>query len=88
MRFLRERAVKVDGAETDREGRLTLRGSVQDKGRSSEKTYRPTLTLDGDERILTAECGCNFYQQNKLYKGPCEHMLALRMQHNQRRGGR
>ena len=78
-RFLRERAVKVQAAETDRDGRLALRGAVSDRN----KGYRPTLTIDGDDRIVEAECGCNFYQQNKLYKGPCEHMLALRLLHNQ-----
>jgi hypothetical protein len=83
LRFLRERGVKVDAAETDREARLTLRGSVADQG----KSYRVTLTLDGDERMLQAECGCNFYQQNRLFKGPCEHMLALRMRHQGRVAG-
>jgi len=29
----------------------------------------------------------DFYQQNKLYKGPCEHMLALRMQHRRSLAG-
>jgi len=32
-------------------------------------------------KIVRAECSCNFFQQNQLHKGPCEHMLALRMQH-------
>jgi hypothetical protein len=39
------------------------------------------LTVDADERMIQAECTCNWHQQNKLYKGPCEHILALRMQH-------
>ena len=34
-----------------------------------------------DERLLEARCTCNFYQQNRLRKGPCEHMLAVRSQH-------
>ncbi|WP_235147925.1 MULTISPECIES: SWIM zinc finger family protein [Fischerella] len=62
---------------SDREGMLVLAGDVQDK----EKIYQPTLTIDQDERIIGAECTCNWHQQNKLYKGPCEHILALRMQH-------
>jgi hypothetical protein len=40
------------------------------------------LTVDADERIIQAECSCNWHQQNKLYKGPCEHILALRMQYS------
>ncbi len=55
---------------------LRLSGTVKDR----EKVLRPSLTVDGDERIIRAECTCNFFQQNKLYKGPCEHILALRMQ--------
>ncbi|MEZ4400656.1 MAG: SWIM zinc finger family protein [Kofleriaceae bacterium] len=48
--------------------------------------YRPALVLDPDGRIVQGECGCNFYQHNKLHKGPCEHMLALRL-HESRFGG-
>ncbi len=42
-----------------------------------EYTY---LDIDRDERIVEGECNCNWYQQNKLYQGPCKHILALRMQ--------
>ena len=52
-----------------------LSGDVIDKGRE----YYPNLVIDADQRIIRADCTCNFYQQNRLYKGPCEHMLALRM---------
>ena len=38
--------------------------------------------IDADERMIRAECTCNFYSQNKLHKGPCEHILATRMQHS------
>ncbi|MCI0489879.1 MAG: SWIM zinc finger family protein, partial [Blastocatellia bacterium] len=44
--------------------------------------FTPSLWIDKDERITRAECSCNWHKQNKLYKGPCEHILALRMQHN------
>ena len=37
------------------------------------------LVLDRDERMVEAQCQCNFHQQNKLRKGPCEHILAVRM---------
>jgi hypothetical protein len=43
--------------------------------------HKPWLRLDRDERILEAGCTCNFFQQNQLRKGPCEHILALRLQH-------
>jgi hypothetical protein len=77
---LQKGAVQVQASESpgkDGAKVVTLRGTVRDK----ERTLSPSLTLDEDERIIRAECSCNFYQQNKLFKGPCEHMLALRMKH-------
>ena len=70
-------AVRVTGAATNPDGVLTLRGQIKDK----DKRYDSSLIIDADERMIGADCACNFYQQNKLYKGPCEHLLALRMQH-------
>ncbi|HBQ98503.1 MAG TPA: hypothetical protein DD761_08300 [Cyanobacteria bacterium UBA11691] len=75
-RFLSENQVQVSSV-TDSGGALLLQGTVRDQG----KTYAPNLTIDRDERIIKAECTCNWHQQNKLYKGPCEHILALRMYH-------
>lgn len=75
--FLSDNAVEVTSATSDRAGVLVLEGTVQDKG----KKFNPSLTIDPDERIIEAGCTCNWHQQNKLYKGPCEHILALRMQH-------
>ncbi len=37
------------------------------------------IVVDLDERMVEADCECNFHQQNKLRKGPCEHILATRM---------
>ncbi|MFW6053733.1 MAG: SWIM zinc finger family protein, partial [Persicimonas sp.] len=37
------------------------------------------VVVDLDERMVEADCECNFHQQNKLRKGPCEHILATRM---------
>jgi SWIM zinc finger len=53
-----------------------LFGSVLD----GKHTYAPDLLIDADARIVKAVCTCNFFQQNKLFKGPCSHMLALRRQ--------
>ncbi len=66
------------------EGALALSGQVRDGSR----THRPSLLIDRDERMVEAECDCYFYRTNKLYKGPCEHMLALRLSHGQRHGAR
>ncbi len=68
-------------ARASSDGGVELSGTVKDKGH----TYRASLVIDGDARITRAECECNFFQQNKLFKGPCEHMLALRMHDARRR---
>lgn len=79
-RFITKNAVQITSVN-DTNNRLTIEGSVKDK----QKTYTPSLTIDNDERIIGAECTCNWHQQNKLFKGPCEHILALRMQHSRGR---
>lgn len=75
-RFLVQRAVKVTATDTDAEGQLSLRGAVKEK----DKTFHPSLTVDRDQRMVRAECTCNWHQQHKLFQGPCEHILALRME--------
>lgn len=79
-RLLAQNGVTVNTAEVDTAGLLTLRGQV----RAEHKTFTPCLIVDSDERLVEAECSCNWHQQNKLYKGPCEHILALRMAHARR----
>ncbi len=37
------------------------------------------LHIDGDERLVSATCSCNFHKTNQLRRGPCEHILAARM---------
>jgi hypothetical protein len=80
-RFISERAVEMGAAESNREGQRSLSGSVKEK----EKTFHPSLTLDADGRMVRAECTCNWHQQHKLFRGPCEHILALRMEAARRR---
>ncbi len=54
---------------------MRLFGTVKD----GKHTHTPDLVVDADARIVKATCSCNFFKHNKLFKGPCEHMLALRM---------
>jgi AraC-like DNA-binding protein len=68
-------------ARASSDGGVELSGTVKDRSH----TYRASLTIDADARITRAQCECNFFQQNKLFKGPCEHMLALRMHDARRR---
>jgi hypothetical protein len=81
-RFLLQRdAVKITARDTDTAGLATLRGEVKDK----DKTFQPSLAVDRDQRMVRAECTCNWHQQHKLFQGPCEHILALRMKSARRR---
>jgi hypothetical protein len=76
-RFLIQNLAQVTATKTDDAGALALEGSVKDK----DKTFTPSMVIDRDERMLKASCGCNWHQQNKLFQGPCEHILAVRMKH-------
>ncbi|TDR93322.1 SWIM zinc finger family protein [Enterovirga rhinocerotis] len=72
-RFVEARLVTI--ASTDRrDGRRIVNGEVMDDG----KTVRPMIALDADDRLVEGRCECWFYGHNKLMRGPCEHMLALR----------
>jgi hypothetical protein len=75
-RLVGDKTVQVKSADEISNG-LRLRGKVKDGSRN----YEPELVIDRDQRLASATCTCNFYTQNKLYKGPCEHILALRIQH-------
>jgi hypothetical protein len=77
--FLTQKAVKVDSSSIDTGGTLHLAGTVKTR----HQTYTPIVEIDRDERLVVANCTCNWHQQNKLFKGPCEHILALRMQYQQ-----
>nr|WP_276604239.1 SWIM zinc finger family protein [Nannocystis pusilla] len=81
--LVQQNHVTVRQALPSGEGGLVLRGRVRD----GSHNYEPELALDRDERLASASCTCNFYQQNKLYKGPCQHILALRIQHRRAQGG-
>lgn len=73
--FLEQNAVRITSDNIDTSGTQLLQGEVRHKN----QTFLPMVTLDRDLRIVHAECTCNWHQQNKLFKGPCEHILALRM---------
>ena len=77
-RFLDRNAVRKVKVRRDPEGQLHLQGQVKD----GQKTHTPSLTIDKDERMVSAQCSCYWFSQNKLFKGPCEHMIALRLHHN------
>ncbi|WP_144391538.1 SWIM zinc finger family protein [Pleionea sediminis] len=51
-----------------------IRGTIMDDG----KEFNIEIDIDQDLRLVEGQCQCEFYIKNKVYKGPCEHMLALR----------
>jgi len=75
-RFVDTAGVQVT-AKPASDGAVALDGTVKD----GRHTFAPSLLIDSDARIARAECSCNWYVQNKLFKGPCEHMLALRIRY-------
>lgn len=73
--FIEQNGVKITVSNVDANGNLHIEGSVKDK----KKQHTVKISIDKDERLIKGECKCQWYLQNKLYKGPCEHMLAVRM---------
>jgi hypothetical protein len=74
-RFLIKKAVTFSQREAKQDGNVILAGTVKDK----EKTYDVSMMIDSDQRMTNPKCTCNFFLMNKMFKGPCEHLLALRM---------
>jgi hypothetical protein len=54
-----------------------LSGSARGEG----KRVRPLLSVDHEGQIMEASCTCGYFRKYKLTKGPCEHILALRLAH-------
>ncbi len=77
-----EAAKLVDANRVTLEGIDSIGQEAQVRGRVSELNNRyerdAVLLIDRDDRLTQARCTCNFFEQNRLRKGPCEHMLALR----------
>jgi hypothetical protein len=45
---------------------------------------RPLLHVDREGKIIEASCTCGYFLKHKLTRGPCEHILALRLAHMDR----
>ncbi|MFO0708628.1 MAG: SWIM zinc finger family protein [Sandaracinus sp.] len=57
-----------------------LSGNVKD----GASRARPQIVVDLEGQITEATCTCAFAEKNGLTKGPCVHMLALRLAHQDR----
>lgn len=88
-RFVAEGAVTIESAaprESKKQRRLktpegpvfrelilrdwVVEGRVQDQSGVE-------LVLNDEDRVIFGRCGCAFFRENLLGKGPCEHLLAL-----------
>jgi len=77
--LLHRAKIAVDKADTGGGG-LVLAGRIK----VGEKLFAPQLTFDTEQRLVKGDCTCDYFVRNRLHRGPCEHMLALRAAH--RRG--
>lgn len=59
------------------EGR-TIEGQVVDAG--AHRTFYPQFTIDREGRTASASCTCPHFRRAGIKEGPCEHMIALRVQ--------
>ncbi len=60
------------------EGR-TIEGQVVDA--KAHRTFHPAFTIDREGRTAQASCTCNAFRRSGIKEGPCEHMIALRVQY-------
>lgn len=72
--FVDQDKVHIDNC-TNENGRILIQGTVTDKAID----YQPDIMLDSAYRLVQASCFCHFHMINGLNKGPCDHMLALRI---------
>lgn len=79
-KFIEKKAVTITKREEKYDRSVEIKGAVKD----ANQNYAVEITIDSDQKLAHANCGCWFFRQNKLFKGPCEHILALRMSLNAR----
>lgn len=72
-------AMSRHAVEAEADGSIRLSAQA----RQGDRQYQVMLRLDADERIVDGACQCNFFTYNRMHKGPCAHMLALRMSRQQ-----
>ena len=70
-----KRGVASHTPVTDTDGVMHASAKVRD----GDKTYETSVSQDRDGRLVAGSCTCSRYIRSKLSKGPCEHMLAMRM---------
>ncbi|HMA97739.1 MAG TPA: SWIM zinc finger family protein [Polyangiaceae bacterium] len=71
--LLHQAKIAVDEV-SEQDGRVRIAGRIQHRGRVTS-TW---LVLDADRRLVEGACSCDYFIRNRLYRGPCDHLLALR----------
>ncbi len=60
------------------DGGRALSGQCE-PGQRTTRRFLVNLQLDADLRVRSGDCQCDHYTYHRMTRGPCEHMLALRM---------
>jgi predicted nucleic acid-binding Zn finger protein len=69
------KTLRKTGKDAQADGGILLKGTSS----QGKRDVAVALRLDADLRIVDGNCSCDHYIRNRMHKGPCEHMLALRM---------
>ena len=89
LRFSNEREaqahhlVEQDGVKINTHNREETKQSLQGNVREKNLDLSVQIEIDGDEKLVEGHCICNFFKMNQFNKGPCSHMLALRIKGRQ-----
>jgi hypothetical protein len=70
-------AVTIAKLHEQPEGRI-VEGQVVDA--KAHRTFFPSFTIDREGRTSSATCTCSVFRRSGIKEGPCEHMIALRVQ--------
>jgi hypothetical protein len=70
-------AVTLSKVSDQPEGRA-IEGQVVDA--KAHRTFYPAFTIDRESRTTGASCTCSQFRRAGIKEGPCEHMIALRVQ--------
>ncbi|THJ30670.1 SWIM zinc finger family protein [Lampropedia aestuarii] len=76
LELLRKQQVAVSQLEFA-QGQIRIAGRIAQP--DGKRWFEPQLQLTADEQVSSASCNCNCFQQHRLSRGPCEHILALRL---------
>ncbi|MBI4817831.1 MAG: SWIM zinc finger family protein [Deltaproteobacteria bacterium] len=68
------------------EARQTLGSRIQVSGRVGAHSVRASTIFELDGKIVDGSCECRWFHENRLSRGPCRHVLALRFAADDVRG--